>query len=50
MIRTVIETRELIMSVMCGGLFYLLVMQITQCVTDGLIGGIPEEEAEDEPK
>lgn len=45
-----ITVRELIMSVTCGGLFYLLVMQITQCVTNGLIGSIPEEEAEDEPK
>lgn len=42
--------REFIMSLTCGGLFYLLVIQITQCVTVGLMGGIPEEEAEDEPK
>lgn len=36
------------MSVMCGAMFYLLVMQVTQCITIGLTGGIPEEEAEDE--
>lgn len=40
--------RELIMSVFCGTLFYLLVMQIVQCFTAGRIGGIPEEAAEDE--
>lgn len=42
--------REFIMSLTCGGLFYLLVIQITQCITVGLMGGISEEEAEDEPK
>lgn len=41
---------EIIMSLTCGGLFYLLVIQITQCVTVGLMGGVPEEEAEDETK
>lgn len=40
--------QELMMSVFCGALFYFLVMQITQCFTEGLIGGIPEEESEDE--
>lgn len=42
--------RELIMSAACGGVFYLLIMQITQCITDGLMGGISEEDAENEPK
>lgn len=40
--------RELIMSVFCGVLFYLLIMQIVQCFTAGRIGGISEEAAEDE--
>lgn len=40
--------RELIMSVFCGTLFYLLVMSVVQCFTAGRIGGISEEAAEDE--
>lgn len=41
--------RELLMCFMCGPLCYLLVTHIALCVDDGH-GGIPEEEAEDEPK
>lgn len=40
--------RELIMSVFCGTLFYLLIMQIVQRFTAERIGGISEEAAEDE--
>ena len=40
--------RELIMSVFCGTLFYFLITQIVQCFTEGHIGGISEEAAEDE--
>ena len=40
--------RELLMSAFCGSLFYLLIMQIVQCITVGLTGGIPEEDVEDE--
>lgn len=40
--------RELIMSVLCGVLFYFLVMSVVQCFTAGRIGGISEEAAEDE--
>ena len=39
--------RELLMSVMCGMLAYLLTTHVAQCFADGH-GGIPEEEAEDE--
>ena len=38
---------EIISPFMLGGLFYCLVMQVAQAVTDGLTG-IPEEDAEDE--
>ncbi len=41
--------REVLMSMSCGILYYFLIMQITQCITEGLTGGISENEAEDEP-
>ena len=37
------------MCFICGLLCYLLVTHVAQCFTDGR-GGIPEEEAEDEPE
>lgn len=40
--------REVLMSAGFGILLYCLVMQITLCFTEGLTGGIPEDEAEDE--
>lgn len=40
--------REFIMSVAASAAFAALVMQTVQCITAGLTGGIPEEEAEDE--
>jgi len=43
------KMREMLMSAGFGILYYLLIMQITQCITEGLTGGIPEDEAEDEP-
>lgn len=39
---------ELMMSIACGSLVYLLVMQIVQCFTLGFTG-ISEDDAEDEP-
>ena len=39
---------EIISPFLLGGLFYCLVMQVVKCITEGLTGGIPEDEAEDE--
>ncbi len=36
------------MSAGFGILFYCFVMQLAQCITEGLTSGVPEDEAEDE--
>lgn len=40
--------REVVLTVICSIIFVAFVLELVQCFTDGLIGGIPEEEAEDE--
>lgn len=40
--------REVVLPVLCGIIFVAFVLELVQCFTNGLIGGIPEEEAEDE--
>lgn len=41
-------SREVVLTVMCSISFTALILEIVQCFTVGLTGGIPEEEAEDE--
>lgn len=41
-------SREVVLTVLCSISFTALILEIVQCVTVGLTGGIPEEEAEDE--
>lgn len=41
-------SREVVLTVMRSISFTALILEIVQCVTVGLTGGIPEEEAEDE--
>lgn len=41
-------SREVVLTVLCSILFLAFVLELVQCVTVGLTGGIPEEEAEDE--
>lgn len=43
-----LPSREIILTIIFCIAFSALVMQIVQCITVGLMGGIPEEEAEDE--
>lgn len=40
--------REVVLTAMCSILFLAFVLELVQCFTVGLTGGIPEEEAEDE--
>lgn len=42
--------REIIMPILCSIIFNASILELAQCITDGRTGGIPEEEAEDEPK
>lgn len=41
-------SREVVLTVMCSISFTALILEIVQCVTVGLTGGIPEEAEEDE--
>ena len=42
--------REVVMTVIFSIIFVAFVLQLVQCITVGRTGGIPEKEAEDEPK